>query len=615
MQDAVQDGEQEFAGRYEAALTAYLVGAGETALTSAYELGRQALEYDSGMLVVADAHHKALQTHLLHTNHAVSRVDDALILAKAAEFFSECISSFEMAQRGFRESVALLRNMNEMLRGQQRDLNLLLSPMPNLLLTVDEHDYIVAHFIPPDFPPILKVCRVGLPLSDVLPDEISKSIPTALIAMHQGEAVYRIEFSLTLNKEILYFDLQISPVPASRDLLLVIDHITERKLIQIAEHQQRILAEALRDTAITLNSSLEVDKILDRIFISIGQVVPHDIAIVMLIEQDVAYIVRNFDYTGHKQAYAANPISKLQISADTTPQLHQVVESRSPVITSDLASYFEQSGYAGLERSGSGVSVPIFIAKLVIGIISLGSFETDFFTPTHAENLQIFADQAAIAIQNARLYEQAQEIAAHNERQRLARDLHDSVSQSLFAASSIAETATKLWERNPSKVHSLLLDVHQLLRTSMAEMRILLWELRPANLLNTSLDNLITQLVNAFQARTTMTIHCSASETQQLPEDVQITFYRITQESLNNIVKHSEATEARIDLYHQAEQIVLRIHDNGRGFDMADISAGLGLDNIRQRADMIGASLEIASARAQGTEITLAWRETSAVVG
>lgn len=603
--DNLPDTSQGFAAQYSAALSEYLVGGGETALSSAYELGRQALEYDTGMLVVADAHHTALQTVLLSW-HDPSSIPH--ILTKAAEFFSECISSFEMSQRGFRESVTLLRNMNEILRGQQRDLSLLLLPMPNLLLTIDEHDRLAAFFIPPDFPPILKACRVGLELIDVLPAEIGTSLLTTLPQVHELEQTYRLEFAQDINGKTLYFDLQLSPVPASRDVLLVIDHITERKEMELAEHRQRVLAEALRDIAMTLNSSLDLDEILDRIFAGIGQVVPHDSATIMLFEEGIVRVVRSFGYDQYGHQNGFKPNSEYQLSAEKTPKLYHVTQRHEPTLIPDLALHLEHYASPGFGTSGSGISVPMMFADLVIGIINLSSIKLDFFTPAHVENLQLFANHAAIAIQNAQTYAQAQEIAAHNERQRLARDLHDSVSQSLFAASSIAESATKQWERNPDKVFPMLLDIHQLLRGSMAEMRILLWELRPANIINTPLDKLITQLVNAYRSRTHMTLHCETVETQELPEDVHVAFYRITQESLNNIVKHSQATEARIELAAYGEEITLQIQDNGQGFDMAETSSGFGLDNIRERAEMVGASVDIASALAQGTKITIMWK-------
>jgi signal transduction histidine kinase len=601
----MKDASQEFADQYAAALEGYLAGAGEAALSSAYKLGRQALEYESGMLMMADAHHKALQTILLHKN--LDGDENNHIIAKAADFFSECLSPFEMAQRGFQENITSLRRINDTLDRQQRDLTLLLSPMPNLLLTVDDRDLLAAFFVPPSFPNILQTCEVGLSLKNILPTEIDAAVIPALLQVRQSGQAYRLECPLTLSEKTLYFDLQITPVADSLDVLIVLNDITERKEIEIAEHNQRILAEALRDTAITLNSSLDLNQILNRIVASIGQVVPHDTANIMFIDRDMAHIVRSFGYIDYGLEKFEKSISKMQLSPEKTPTLYQVIQRKQAIVVPELDSYNKRYGHSGLGLSGSAVSAPILLGDLVIGLINLNSFKLNFFTSIHAENLQIFANQASVAIQNARLFEQAQELAAFNERQRLARDLHDSVSQSLFAASSIAESVVKQWERNPNKVSPLILDLHQLLKTIMAEMRILLWELRPANLVSTPLNKLLLQLVNSVQSRMNLTIHCTADETAQLPEDVHIAFYRIAQEALNNVVKHSRATEVQVHLYSKVKQVVLLVQDNGQGFNLTQTSSGFGLGNMRERASMIGAALDVTSESGQGTAITITW--------
>jgi signal transduction histidine kinase len=598
----------EFANQYATALADYLAGAGETALRRAYELGRQALEYESGVLVVAEAHHKALHEILLRKKTKKELAQ--MISGPAADFYSECLSPFEMAQRGYQESISSLRKLNEALQRQERDLRLLLSPMPNLLLTVDDHDCLAAFFVPPNFPRILKGYEVGMPLARVLPDEIETHVMTALPEVRQSATDYRIECPLTIDGQTVYFELQISPVTDSRDVLLVVDNITERKEIEVAEHKQRILAEALRDTAIALNSSLDLNEILNHIVASIGRVVPHDTANIMLIERDVARIVRSFDYGEQSLGEFERSITELHISPDKTPTLHKVVEGKQSVIVSDLQAYTEQYGYTGLGRAGSALCAPILIAGEVIGLINLNSLKSGFFILAHIENLNIFANQAAVAIQNARLYEQAQEAAALNERQRLARDLHDAVSQSLFSATIIAEALPRLWEQHPDKVFANLHQLHQLTRSAAAEMRVLLWELRPANLVSTGLDKLLAELISAVQARRKMAIERTVEGTQQLPPDVHIAFFRIAQECLNNIVKHSQATEAHIHLHTDAQQTIMRIRDNGQGFDQDKISSGFGMDTMRERAQMIGASLQVASEQGRGTEITVTWQHS-----
>src|SRR5262245_48131811 len=124
----MNDASEQFANQYTAALDDYLTGAGEIALRNAYELGRQALEWESGVLIVSATHHKALQAILLRRG---KNGDSKYLINKAADFFSESLSAFEMAHRGFQESITALHNLNGSLSRQKRDLHLLLSPMPN----------------------------------------------------------------------------------------------------------------------------------------------------------------------------------------------------------------------------------------------------------------------------------------------------------------------------------------------------------------------------------------------------------------------------------------------------------------------------------------------------
>jgi two-component system nitrate/nitrite sensor histidine kinase NarX len=328
---------------------------------------------------------------------------------------------------------------------------------------------------------------------------------------------------------------------------------------------------------------------------------------IMLIEEGIARIVRSFGYTEHGLARYEQMISKLKISAKKTPIIHQIMKSKQAVIVPDLTLFAEQKGFDGMGLSGSVVSTPILIGGSVIGLINLNSLKQNSFTTLDAGNMQIFANQAAVAIHNARLFNQAQETAMLKERQRLARDLHDAVSQSLFAASSITESLAMKWDRKPDEALRLVRDLEYLIKSIRAEMRVLLWELRPENLVTTPLDKLLVQLIDSVQARTKIIIHHKVQEIPQLPEHVHITLYRITQEALNNIIKHSRASEGNVELSLQAHQTVLHIRDNGRGFSLSDTSSGFGLGNMHERAQSIKASLDVMSQPGAGTEITVRW--------
>jgi signal transduction histidine kinase len=199
----------------------------------------------------------------------------------------------------------------------------------------------------------------------------------------------------------------------------------------------------------------------------------------------------------------------------------------------------------------------------------------------------------------------SRELTALEERQRLARDLHDSVNQTLFTISLIADSLPQLRDKNPDRMWNQIEELRQLSQFAMAEMRTLLLDLRPANVTKTNLVDLFTQLIHSVQARRDIDIICEVNIEQPISEDAHIALYRIVQEALNNISKHSDADQGRITLNAGANGIQLRIWDNGHGFDTAQSASGMGLGVMRERALYIGASFEVASNPDRGTEILI----------
>jgi len=203
------------------------------------------------------------------------------------------------------------------------------------------------------------------------------------------------------------------------------------------------------------------------------------------------------------------------------------------------------------------------------------------------------------------LYEQAQYAATLEERQRLARELHDAVTQTLFSASLIAEVLPVLWERKPDEGRKRLEELRQLTRGALAEMRSLLLELRPSALVEAEINELFRHLVDAFTGRTRVPVHLAMEGECLLPPEVKIVIYRIAQEALNNIVKHANASQVWVSVRCKDGQIELSIRDDGRGFDQDNVSPdNLGLGIMRERAERIGASVEVISEVGLGTQVT-----------
>jgi len=260
----------------------------------------------------------------------------------------------------------------------------------------------------------------------------------------------------------------------------------------------------------------------------------------------------------------------------------------------------------------SAVEIPLTAKGTVFGALLLFAADEMELTPEQLASLSGLGNQIGMAVDNARLYAQAEESAATMERNRLARDLHDAVSQTLFSASLVTEVLPRLYERDPQQGKEKLEELRQLTRGALAEMRTLLLELRPAALAETSLPDLLRQLSEAVVGRARIPVELDVASTKELPPEVAVAVYRIAQEALNNVVKHAEAEQVHVSLRDGHDDggdlLELVIADDGRGFDVAAGSSGrLGLGIMAERAESIGARLELQSRPGEGTRVRAVW--------
>ncbi len=208
---------------------------------------------------------------------------------------------------------------------------------------------------------------------------------------------------------------------------------------------------------------------------------------------------------------------------------------------------------------------------------------------------------------NERLREKAAQDAVTAERTRLARDLHDAVTQTLFSTTLIADVLPDIWEMNPDEGKRRLEELRLLTRGALAEMRTLLVELRPNALVEVPLPTLLRQLTEALSGRARINIQLSAEGERKLPADVQVSLYRIAQEALNNVFKHAKASKAVVTL-RMGDSVRLTVADNGSGFDPSTVTTDhLGVKIMRERADAISAKLSIYSEPGEGTQISVVW--------
>jgi signal transduction histidine kinase len=250
------------------------------------------------------------------------------------------------------------------------------------------------------------------------------------------------------------------------------------------------------------------------------------------------------------------------------------------------------------------MGVPLILKEQVIGMLVVIHTEPNFYTEHHGQLATVIAAQAAVAIENANLYAQAQEFAAYKERSRLARELHDSVSQALYGIALGARTARTLLRQSPERAGEPLDYVLSLAEAGLAEMRALIFELRPESLETEGLVAALDHQAAALRARHGIRVQTALGTEHQAPFGVKEAIYRIALEALHNAVKHARAGTIDIALEWGEEDLRLRVDDDGQGFDPGGSFPGhLGLQSMRERAAALGGWLKVTSAPANGTHI------------
>ncbi len=381
-----------------------------------------------------------------------------------------------------------------------------------------------------------------------------------------------------------------------------------------AELDKRVAARTqelatLNAVAAVVSQSLDLERILDD---ALGEIMAD-----LGFEAGVAFMLPEREGQGGEVRLIASRNLPADVLASIRTRPPEYLERRltalegqpAPLpmgsISEELRGLLEPAGWRSM------IQIPVNAKGTVFGALMLLTRREPDSSPEQLSSLAALGNQIGMAVDNARLYEHAEESAAAAERNRLARDLHDAVSQTLFSVSLIAEVLPRIYARDPVQGAQRLDELRQLTRGALAEMRTLLLELRPAALAEANLSDLLKQLGEAVTGRARIPVEVRTEDTDALPTEVRVALYRIAQEALNNVAKHSGAATATVSLSPLAEPrggLRLVIQDDGTGFDPAEAGTGqLGLGIMKERAEAIKASLTISSAPGQGTTVSVTW--------
>jgi PAS domain S-box-containing protein len=329
--------------------------------------------------------------------------------------------------------------------------------------------------------------------------------------------------------------------------------------------------------------------------------------VVLIGEQEDA--VNLFGSYGFPEGYTAG-LGEAYRAGVNSPSL-EAYRSRSPVLVRGLRAYILADPlYAPIHRFVREApwdivySLPLVSRGLALGAIFFCFLPEGEPGEDEKVFLRAVADQAAVAVENAKLFSEARGKAALEERQKLARELHDSVSQALYGIALGVETARELLPDDPERAAEPLDYATTLAEAGMTEMRALIFELRPESLEREGLVAALEKQAAAVQARHGIRVEAAFDGEPEAPLEVKEALYRVAQEALHNTVKHARAANVKVRLEESPEGFTLEVSDDGVGFDAQDDFPGhLGLKSMRERASRLNGTLEVVSGSGQGVHI------------
>ncbi|MBN1581985.1 MAG: GAF domain-containing protein [Anaerolineae bacterium] len=285
----------------------------------------------------------------------------------------------------------------------------------------------------------------------------------------------------------------------------------------------------------------------------------------------------------------------------------RIIREGEPFAVSDVARVLEDK-LDGVDLPAHAfVGAPIQIGRQVLGVLSVFGRTSQQFNVEDVALLASIADQIAVAVENARLRQQAERSAVVEERARLARELHDSVTQSLYSLTLFAEAGQDLAHAgNLGATQQQLTRIGEVAQQALKEMRLLVYELRPMILQEEGLIGALRRRLEAVEGRVGVQARLLADEALDLPACVEEELYRIVQEALNNVLKHAEANSVTVHIQRPVkDRVELRVIDDGVGFEpeLAQMGGGIGLASMRERAERLGGTLTVWSSPGNGTTI------------
>lgn len=451
--------------------------------------------------------------------------------------------------------------------------------------------------------------------SFALISEVERLLPVIESLALSGEIPRELQYWIKNNKDeirCIHEHYSLSIIERIQRVFVVTSDITEQ--VENFQNLEHLIDDRTNELSTVLEvskkiaSTLELEPLLNLILDQIEAILPYSGAAIFTLDDDqlsvVAYHVPELSTPAHLMVI---PVSKLDIYLPVILEKRVMilddVLGKSPLALACRAAGIEINQTHFL-HARSWLGIPLVIRDRVMGLLSLTHGAPGFYSKNHARLAQTITNQVAMAIENARLFEQAQNLATLEERNRIARELHDSVTQLLYGISLYCTATTRtLSGGNYKQVEENLAEIKDNALQALREMRLLILELSPPLLQKEGLVAALKSSLEIIESRTALETEILSDAELRLPRAVEPGLYRIAMEALNNLVRYANAKKVVVQLQIRGNWIFLDIKDNGVGFDplTARNRGGMGIVSMEQRAKQLGGQLVIESNPGEGT--------------
>lgn len=476
-------------------------------------------------------------------------------------------------------------------------------------LVVRRHNVTWAEYIDRATPTPASEAVPGRTLFEMAPD-LEEQVKPVLERLLVGGTVELESVPLQKGGAVFYCDIVLSPLIEKADVIGVVGVVTDATEHTLArqELEQQLLSRArelsaLHDVMAGAGASLQLETVLERSLDRVLKVMGSEVGAIHLLDETGATL-----HLAASQGVPPDIVAQIDSVPASSGLGGCVVERGEPLVVPNMVGSSRLLLVIPPAVAQSYLGIPLRARGRALGVLSVSGRRGQQFDEDDMSLLAAVADQVGVAVENARLYRQAEQLAVVRERERLARELHDSVTQSLYSLTLMAEASHRLVGAGDlERVEEYLGRLGEIAQQALKEMRLLVYQLRPLVLKREGLMGALQQRLDAVEKRAGVDARLLVEGMVELPAAVEEELYRIAQEALNNALKHAAAGSVAVRIRADEEQVTLEVEDDGRGFDpeAVDAEGGLGLISMQERADKLSGSLDVASTPGKGTRVSV----------